>query len=101
MFCQNVRETNGFILYDKGQVIPREDIKVKQVGVAATEAALQRLENKQVANIVLVGALLEITRIVSSKAIRKAINAHVSKQFRALNLKALQVGMELGRRAHG
>jgi 2-oxoglutarate ferredoxin oxidoreductase subunit gamma len=101
MFCQNVREANGLILYDKGQVMPREDLNVRQVGVAATETALHRLENKQVANIVLVGALLEITRIVSPKAIRKAINAHVSKQFRALNLKALQVGMELGRRVHG
>ena len=101
MFFQNVRESSGIILYDKGQVMPREDINVSQIGVAATEAALQRLDNKQVVNIVLLGALLEITQVVSSKAIRKAINAHVNKQFRALNLKALQVGMELGRRAHG
>jgi 2-oxoglutarate ferredoxin oxidoreductase subunit gamma len=59
------------------------------------------MKNKQVANIILLGALLEITKIVSLKAVQKAIHTHVSERFRSLNLKALRMGIELGRRPHG
>ncbi len=50
---------------------PKEGLKVKQVGLPCTEFALKKLKNKQVANIVLLGALVEITKIVSPKAIRR------------------------------
>jgi 2-oxoglutarate ferredoxin oxidoreductase subunit gamma len=59
------------------------------------------LSNKQVANIVFLGALVELTKIVSPKAMRKAIRTHVSGSLRDLNLKALEAGMELGRKTHG
>jgi len=62
---------------------------------------LKKLKNKQVANLILLGALVEITKIVSPKAIRKAIALHVSERFRVLNLKALRIGMALGRQIHG
>ncbi|MGA2463507.1 MAG: 2-oxoacid:acceptor oxidoreductase family protein [Thermodesulfobacteriota bacterium] len=101
MHCKEVKEKSGLILYDQGQVIPEEGLEVRQIGVAATEYALKKLKNKQVANIVLLGSLIETTKIVSPKAIRKAIARHVGERFRALNLKALRIGMELGRRSHG
>ena len=80
---------------------PKEDLKVKQLGIPATEVLRKKLKNKQVANIVLLGALIEITKIVSPKAMQKAITLHVSERFRTLNLKALQIGMELGRQING
>jgi 2-oxoglutarate ferredoxin oxidoreductase subunit gamma len=101
LFCEDVRETSGFILYDQGQVVPKERLNVTQMGVPATEQALKKLKNKQVANIVLLGALIEITKIVSPRAIQKAIHTHVSERFRRLNLKALATGMELARRIDG
>jgi 2-oxoglutarate ferredoxin oxidoreductase subunit gamma len=101
MYCEDVKEKSGFILYDQGQVMPKEGLNVQQRGVFATEYALKELKNKQVANIIFLGALIESTKIVSPKAIRKAIPLHVSKRFRSLNLKALQIGIELGRQIHG
>jgi Pyruvate/2-oxoacid:ferredoxin oxidoreductase gamma subunit len=59
------------------------------------------LKNKQVANIVLLGALIETRKIVSREALEKAIQTHKSERFRSLNLKALQMGMDLGRGIHG
>lgn len=100
-YWRDVREKSGLILYDEGQVVPGEDANLRQIGVPATEVALKKLGNKQAANIVLLGSLIEITKIVSSKAIRKAIQKHVSERFRDLNLKALRIGMGLGRRFHG
>ena len=99
--CKDVRAQSGFILYDRGLVIPKDDLRVKQLGIPATEVSVKRLNNKQVSNIVFLGTLIEVTRIVSPKAIRKAISMHVGERFRPLNLKALRIGMELGRRAHG
>jgi len=102
IFCEDVKEKSGLILFDQSQVIPRkEGLNHIQMGIPATEYALKRLKNKQVANIILLGALITITKIVSLKAIKKAIRNRVSKRFQGLNLKALQIGIELGRRLHG
>ena len=101
LYCQEVKADSGFILYDRGMTNPREDLKLRQAGVLATESALKKLKDKQVANIVLLGALVEITGIVSTRAVREAIRLHVSERFRALNLKALALGMELGRGIDG
>jgi 2-oxoglutarate ferredoxin oxidoreductase subunit gamma len=96
IYCEDVKES-GLILYDQGMVTPKVELNVKQLGVPATEISVKKLGNKQVANIVILGALVETTRIVSPKAIRKAIALHIAKRFRALNLKALRIGMGLGK----
>jgi 2-oxoglutarate ferredoxin oxidoreductase subunit gamma len=101
LFCEDVRETSGLILYDQGQVVPKEPLNVKQMGVPAAEQALKKLKNKQVANIILLGALIEVTKIVTPKTVRKAIHIHVSERFLSLNLKALGAGMELARQIDG
>lgn len=100
-YCTDVREPSGLIFYDQGLVTPKEDLRVKQLGISATDVSVKRLNNKQVSNIVFLGALMEVTRIVSPAAMRKAISIHVSERFKSLNLKALRVGMELGRKVNG
>lgn len=101
LYYREMNESTGFILYDQGQVIPKSEIHVRQIGIPATEYALKKIKNKQMTNIVFLGALIESTKIVSPKAIRKAITLHVNKRFQSLNLKALQIGMGLGRQIHG
>lgn len=101
LYSRDVREGSGFILYDEGLVKRREALKVKQLGVPATEYGMKKLKNKQVANIVILGALVERTKIVSPQALQKAIALHVSERFRNLNLKAFRLGMELGEKIHG
>ena len=101
LYAPDVKEGTGVILYDEGLVKPEEDRGVRQIGIPATEQALKKLNNKQGANIVLLGAFVEKTGIVSPKAIQKAMKIHVSERFRELNLKAFEIGRELGRRANG
>lgn len=101
LYCRDMKEGEGLILYDSGLVKPKEDLTVKQIGLPATETAVKKLGSKQVANIVFLGALTEITKVVSSRALRRAIQEHVSERFRSLNLKALAEGMALGRKSHG
>ena len=100
-FYSDVKADSGLIFYDQGQVVPKEPLRVKQIGNAATEYAIKKLKNGQVASIILLGALLENTDIVTIEAIREAIHTHVSKRFLPINLKALRIGMQLGRLANG
>ena len=101
LFCSDIKEESGLILYDGTLVSSRAELKINQLGIRATEVSVKRLKNKQVANIVLLGALIETTKIVSPEGMQKAIALHVNERFRALNLKALQVGVDLRSREHG
>ncbi len=101
LYSGDVREPGGIILYDQGQATAREGLNLDQVGIPATEQALTKLKNKQVANIVLLGALIQRVKIVSLEAMEKAMKTHVSERFRDLNLRALTLGLELGEKAHG
>ena len=99
-YCADINSSTGLILYDQSQVRPRADLKVKQVGVPATESALKKLKNKQVANIILLGALVEVTHVVAPDAIGRAMDKHVGERFRRLNLEAFETGRQLGRQSH-
>jgi len=100
-YIKEVKAGSGLVLVDRTFVIPGEVSGITQMGIAATDSAIGKLKEKQVANIVLLGALLETTRIVSPQAMRKAIRIHMVEPFRSLNLKALALGEKLGRQAHG
>jgi 2-oxoglutarate ferredoxin oxidoreductase subunit gamma len=98
-YCTDVRPDTGLIVYDGSQVTPKKDLNVQQLGIPATDSALKELKNKQAANIILLGALIELTGVVSAEAIKKAIQKHVNERFRKLNLEALEAGRRLGRQA--
>ncbi len=100
-YAGDVRELEGIVFYDQGQMIPREGLHLSQIGIPATEQALKKLKSKQVANIVFLGALIQTTKIVSLEAMEKAMKTHVGERFRDLNLKALRLGLELGEKTHG
>jgi 2-oxoglutarate ferredoxin oxidoreductase subunit gamma len=100
-FYSDIKADSGLIFYDQGQVVPKEDLRVKQIGIPATEYAIKKLRNVQVAVIILLGALLENTDIVTVQGMQKAIHTHVGKRFLSINLKALSIGIGLGRLAHG
>ncbi len=91
----------GLIIYDESQVRPKEDLPVRQAGIAATDTAIAQLNDKQAANMVLLGALVEMSDLVSSASIEKAMERHVAERFRAQNLRAFEAGRELARRDRG
>jgi Pyruvate/2-oxoacid:ferredoxin oxidoreductase gamma subunit len=76
-------------------------LTVSQIAIPASEWSLEKLKTVQTANIVFLGALIQITKIVSSPSMRKAIRLQVPERFEKLNQEALKIGMHLGRRVHG
>jgi 2-oxoglutarate ferredoxin oxidoreductase subunit gamma len=87
----------AFITYDDEMVGPRRIDKVVQIGVPATSQAIKELNQKQSANIVMLGASAAITGTVTREALIAAITENVSERFRELNIKALELGFRLGK----
>jgi len=85
------------VLYDDMIVHPRDMHGVQQIGVPATKTSIDAFNNKQVANIVMLGTSVVITGIVSEKSLILSIKTNVGQRFRELNLKALEVGYTLGK----
>ena len=96
-YIGDVERENGIVIYDQQMVSIKEVSYLRQVGVPATSTAIKELDNSQVANIVMLGAATEITKIVTRDALISAIEENVKARFKTLNLKAVELGFRLGR----
>jgi len=87
----------ALIIYDEEMVAPKPIDNVIQVGVPARSQAIKELDQKQSANIVILGAAAAITGMVTKVALISAISENVSARFKDLNVKALELGYKLGK----
>jgi 2-oxoglutarate ferredoxin oxidoreductase subunit gamma len=71
--------------------------KCQCIEIPATAEAKQTLKKDIVANIVMLGALVAATHVVTEEALRKAILDSVPKGTEDLNIKAMQLGLQLGK----
>ncbi|MFD3155688.1 2-oxoacid:acceptor oxidoreductase family protein [Haloimpatiens sp. FM7330] len=71
--------------------IERDDIEVIKIP-AQTEA--EKIGSKKIANMVLLGALVEKTKIVSMDELLASLKAHGKEKFYESNKKALEIGAQ-------
>lgn len=91
----------------EGQVLVTDSLFVREVPayngktyqLPITHTAKQELGKALFANIVALGALVGITKVVSKEAIVKAVLAKVPKGTEEKNQKALELGITLGEKA--
>ncbi|MDD1691499.1 MAG: 2-oxoacid:acceptor oxidoreductase family protein [Methanoregula sp.] len=88
-------EDPAVMLVDSSLVHSRP--KCRCIEIPATQEAKQTLKKDIVANIVMLGALVAATHVVSEEALKKAILDSVPKGTEELNLKAMQLGLQLGK----
>jgi 2-oxoglutarate ferredoxin oxidoreductase subunit gamma len=86
---------NGFLIVDKGIVEKVPDVKAKVFEISATKTAETELNSKMYANIIMLGALVKATRIVSEKACEQAIIGSVSKETKEKNVTGFREGLAL------
>jgi 2-oxoglutarate ferredoxin oxidoreductase subunit gamma len=87
---------NGLLLIEEELVkvtTPPKGAKI--YGIPATRIA-EELGRKMVLNIVMVGFMTAITKVVNADAVRKAVEASVPKGTEKLNLSAFDRGYEYG-----
>jgi len=99
VYIKDVKSEGGIVIYDEQMVSAKELSGVKQIGIPVTNIAIKELSGKQVANIVILGAAVGITRVVNRDALTSAIEKNIPEKFKVLNLKAVELGFKLGSEA--
>lgn len=89
---------NGILLVDADAVkeIPTGKFKVFKVPII--ETARTELGKAMVANIVSLGIIASLLKVVSEEAMESAILSRVPKGTEKLNLKAFKMGLDIGRK---
>ncbi len=85
----------GILIYDADLVTPepaRSDIQA--YAIPATRIAEEKIGKRIVANVVMLGALVGLTGVVSEESMRKAIQTSVKKDYVELNDQAYTLGLE-------
>lgn len=88
-------------LKDDGILIIDQSVNVKSAGnkkiysVPILDTAVKELGKPMVTNIVALGAIVEITNVISKEALEKAVLERVPKGTEELNRKALSMGYKI------
>jgi 2-oxoglutarate ferredoxin oxidoreductase subunit gamma len=88
---------SGILVIDSDAIKECPTGRFKTVKVPIIETARTKIGRVVVANIVALGIIVELTKIVSVEAIEAAILARVPKGTEKLNLEAFKIGAEIGR----
>ncbi len=95
---ENLVKPGGFILYEKSTIIkPPARTDVEVLCISAVEEA-QKLQKKQVANMVLLGAFLQRRPLIQPENMMKALKKALPERHHHLlpvNEKALEIGKQL------
>jgi 2-oxoglutarate ferredoxin oxidoreductase subunit gamma len=87
----------GLLIYDSGLVEPDATADgLVRCGLPFTQAAADDLGKKVVTNIVAVGALVAVSRVLPADAVEQAVLSRVPERFRELNDQAFTLGLRLG-----
>jgi 2-oxoglutarate ferredoxin oxidoreductase subunit gamma len=87
--------SNGLLVIDSDLVKGAKPGDYEILSIPATSIAEKEMGNIVVANLVILGALIRKTGLLSVESMRKAIEASVPKKATASNLNAFQRGLEL------
>jgi 2-oxoglutarate ferredoxin oxidoreductase subunit gamma len=86
----------GTLIIDSDLVFPEDVKKFKYYGIPATDIAYKKFGRKIIGNMVMIGYVTAITKIVSKKAVKASIKNNVPKGTEDLNFKAFEEGYKLG-----
>ncbi|HWU36380.1 MAG TPA: 2-oxoacid:acceptor oxidoreductase family protein [Candidatus Acidoferrum sp.] len=87
----------GLVFYDEDLVKVKETPRLKQFPVASTRGA-KGLGSQMVANVVMLGALVEGTRIVDPQMAKQCLKENVPPGTEELNLKGFELGQSFQKR---
>lgn len=95
-YAESVK-TGGTIIIDPDMVPKEKNLKdVKVFRVPATKIA-EEIGKRIVANIVMLGAFVAITKILDKEAVKKSVRINVPKGTEEINITAFEKGYEYGK----
>jgi len=91
---KNLKE-KGILIVDEDMVKHLPETKAKVFKIPATKTAEKLLKSRLYANVVMLGSLTKITRIVKEEAVEKAIIDSVPETAREANINGFREGLKL------
>jgi 2-oxoglutarate ferredoxin oxidoreductase subunit gamma len=86
---------NAILLVDKDLVKKIPKLKAQIHRLPANQVAETQLKSKMYANVVMLGALTKLTKIVSQASMEKGIIASIKADAEKKNLQAFEIGLRL------
>lgn len=83
------------IIYDPFFVEAKPLPDVRQVGIAATDAAIKKFGKSTGANVISLAALISLTGVVTSESLLAYIGSNPDKRFSMKNLESVAIGENL------
>lgn len=93
-YLKDLKE-DGTLLVDESMVKEVPTIKARVFKVPATKMAENKLKLRICANVIMLGALIKATSIISQKAVEKAITQSVPNEAQKVNIQGFRIGLEL------
>ena len=81
------------VIYDPFFVVPRDKPGVEQYGIGATQGAIEAFGKTQGANVIALGALSELTGVITLENLKHEIETGPTKRFKDSNLKAMNISL--------
>lgn len=100
---RNLKDVNpeSILVLDSTNSQEITKVKTKTFNLPATETSEKAFGTKTFANMIVLGALIKLTGIVSESSVKRAINETVSKEVIQINQKAFKKGEETVPRSMG
>ena len=93
-YLKDLKE-DGTLLVDESMVKEVPTIKARVFKIPATKMAETKLKLRICANVIMLGALIKATGIISQKAVEKAITQSVPNEAQKVNIQGFRIGLEL------
>lgn len=92
-YAKSIRP-GGIVIYDAEAVEPHYSGEWTMIGIPITELARKEIGREMVVNIISLGIIQGVTKIVSVDALKNAIRNRVPKGTEELNFKAFLLGVD-------
>lgn len=95
IFASSVKKHGGSIFYDTKLVNVSSDVNTRYFPVTATESAIKQFSSPTTANIIMLGAVVAATEVITTESVIKAIKEIINPKAVSTNIKAFNLGIDL------
>jgi len=94
-----INQSGGLVLYDQQLIEVAQKTDIGHIGVPATETSIKIAGHEQSANMVMLGALIGATGIISQDSLIQAVGQYSSPDVQKQNIEAAQAGVKIAAEA--
>ncbi len=87
----------GLLLVDSKYVDIQKKVDAKHISLPMFDTVMKEIGKPIVFNICMLGALIGISKLIKPASILKVLETTIPEDFMAMNKKALELGMEMGK----